>query len=254
MTIFENLFSAISRKLLPTSCIICESFQDLTLCAKCSRQLATSCLLNYECCRQCGIHLHRHELEQKRCQHCLNTPPYFDESYCLDRYDGSLQKALVQFKYQKRLAMAHGLALAWNQSTLRLMDHSGIRYLLPVPLSGEKLCWRGFNQSWELAKRIQCQSSIEKNPHILLRHHDLKQQVGKNWKYRQSNIQNMFHINPRYIKSLKNETVIIFDDVMTSGATLNEIARILKDNGVSKVINWVLLRTMQPARSKAQDV
>jgi predicted amidophosphoribosyltransferase len=49
-----------------------------------------------------------------------------------------------------------------------------------------------------------------------------------------------------HIAAVQNKTVIVFDDVMTSGATLNEIARILKDNGVSRVINWVLLRATRP--------
>ena len=254
MPILENIFTAISQKLLPTSCIICNSYQELALCTECNLQLTTNYLLNYECCKQCGTYLKAHEISQRRCQGCFNLPPHFDESHCLDRYDGPLQKALIQFKYQKRLAMAHGLALAWNQSSLGPMDCSGIRYLLPVPLSSEKLCERGFNQSWELAKQITCPSSVEKNPHILMRHHELEAQAGKNWRHRQSHVRDRFFINPQYAASLKNEMVIVFDDVMTSGATLNEIARILKDNGVSRVINWVLLRTTQAVSSRAQYV
>ena len=56
----------------------------------------------------------------------------------------------------------------------------------------------------------------------------------------------MFYIEETYIERLQNKTIIVFDDVMTSGATLNEIARILKHNGVSRVINWVLLRAARP--------
>lgn len=254
MPIFENIFSAIARKLLPTSCIVCETYQELALCTECNLQITANCLLNYECCKQCGINLKANEVTQKRCETCFSSPPHFDESYCLDRYDGPLQKALIQFKYQKRLAMAQGLGLAWNQSALATIDCSGIRYLLPVPLSVEKLCWRGFNQSWELAKLISCPSSIEKNPHVLMRHHELESQTGKNWGQRRSNVHNRFFINPQYVASLENQVVIVFDDVMTSGATLNEIARILKDNGASRVINWALLRTTQAVTSRAQYV
>uniref|UniRef100_B1XS86 Phosphoribosyltransferase n=1 Tax=Polynucleobacter necessarius subsp. necessarius (strain STIR1) TaxID=452638 RepID=B1XS86_POLNS len=56
----------------------------------------------------------------------------------------------------------------------------------------------------------------------------------------------MFYIGAPDIERLQNRSVIVFDDVMTSGATLNEIARVLKDNGVSRVINWVLLRAARP--------
>ena len=60
---------------------------------------------------------------------------------------------------------------------------------------------------------------------------------------RHDSIQEMFYIDPNYHELLKDKTVIVFDDVMTSGATLNEIARILKEGDVKRVINWVLLRT-----------
>ena len=59
-------------------------------------------------------------------------------------------------------------------------------------------------------------------------------------------IRDRFYIEPKYIEDLRDQTIIVFDDVMTSGATLNEIARVLKDNGVSRVINWVLLRAARP--------
>ena len=119
-------------------------------------------------------------------------------------------------------------------------------YLLPVPLSQEKLCTRGFNQSWELARRIDCGANIQKSPYILMRHHHALPQASENRINRHKAIHEMFYINPKFQTSLRGKTVIIFDDVMTSGATLNEIARILKDNGVYQVINWVLLRTLQP--------
>jgi len=127
------------------------------------------------------------------------------------------------------------------------LNHSQANYLLPVPLSPEKLCARGFNQSWELARRIECDKRIHKNPHILRRHHHAQHQAQRNRVNRQIAIQGMFYINPQYQGYLKSASVIVFDDVMTSGATLNEIARVLKDNGVSRVINWVLLRTLHPS-------
>ena len=81
---------------------------------------------------------------------------------------------------------------------------------------------------------------------MLQRHHYAEHQAGSTLSNRQLAIQGMFYLEERYIKQLTNKTVIVFDDVMTSGATLNEIARILKDNGVSRVINWVVLRAARP--------
>jgi ComF family protein len=186
------------------------------------------------------------ELAEKHCLECESNPPYFDETHCLDRYDGRLRSALHQLKYQGRLACAHGLATAWNQLMADDLKSVRANYLLPVPLSQVKLCTRGFNQSWELARRIRCTNQINKNPHILLRHHHTQHQANENRINRHLAIREMFYINPKYERLLDSATVIVFDDVMTSGATLNEIARVLKDNGVSRVINWALLRALRP--------
>lgn len=242
----ENIFQAICSHLLPSACIVCGVFQRLTLCLDCSIQLESDQLSNYECCQQCGLTLEAGELIEKRCRECIANPPYFDETYCLDRYDGKLQAALHLLKYQRRLACAHGLASAWNQLMSHSLNNLCADYLLPVPLSAEKLCSRGFNQSWELARRIDCDKHIYKNPHILKRHHHTQHQAKENRTNRQIAIQDMFYINPQFQEQLESTTVIVFDDVMTSGATLNEIARVLKDNGASHVINWVLLRTLYP--------
>lgn len=245
----ENFFQAIYSHALPSACIVCGAFQQHIFCTRCATLLATEQLSNYECCRQCGLTLLANEIAEQRCLSCKNNSPYFDQSYCLDRYDGILQPALHQLKYQGRLACAHGLVSAWNQLMTESVQNIQADYLLPVPLSQEKLCVRGFNQSWELARRIYCINPIHKNPHILLRQHHIQAQANENRANRYRAIQNMFTVNPKYKAQLESATIIVFDDVMTSGATLNEIARVLKDNGVSRVINWVLLRTLRPIHS-----
>lgn len=200
-------------------------------------------LCNYECCFQCGIPVTSPEMIGQQCKLCLEDTPYFDETYCLGFYNGKLQNALHQLKYQKRLSYAHGLTCIWNDVMPEHLNALQADYLLPVPLSAEKLWLRGFNQSWELARRIQCKDSIHKMPYILKRRHHEKPQAGSSLSIRQSNIRGAFYLEKDALALLKNKSVIVFDDVMTSGATLDEIARILKDNGVSRVTNWVLLRT-----------
>ncbi|WP_255536968.1 ComF family protein [Polynucleobacter sp. AP-Capit-er-40B-B4] len=177
---------------------------------------------------------------------CQISKPYFDETYCLDRYTGILQTPLHELKYQKRIAYSHALSSAWNALLASQLEKLDSNYLLPVPLSMQKLAQRGFNQSWEIAKRLRCGRDIQKSPYILRRQHYSEHQAGSNLEDRHLSIKGMFYIEAKYIEQIQNKTVIVFDDVMTSGATLNEIARILKDNGVSRVINWVLLRAARP--------
>ena len=203
-------------------------------------------MLNYYCCYQCGIALQTSELTEQRCTVCQKNQPYFDETYCLDRYEGLLQKPLHALKYQKRIAFANAISQTWNSVLGKDLENISADFLLPVPLSTEKLTLRGFNQSWELARRVHCGRHTQKSPYILRRHHRPGHQAGSTLDSRRFAIRDMFYVEHKYIERLKNKTLIVFDDVMTSGATLNEIARVLKDNGVSRVINWVVLRAARP--------
>lgn len=205
-------------------------------------------LCHYECCHQCGIPLTAPELIDQRCNTCLFRAPHFDQTTCLDRYEGSLQNALHQLKYQKRIAYAQGLADIWNAVMSDQLNEIHADYLLPVPLSMEKLSLRGFNQSWEVAKRIRCMRTIQKLPHALRRQHHSAQQAGSSFQSRYSMIREAFYIEKSLLPFLHDKSVIIFDDVMTTGATLDEIARVLKDNGVLRVTNWVLLRTSKSSK------
>jgi ComF family protein len=243
MQFLENLVQTISAQILPTACIACQKFQTQSICNSCLNSLESNCLIHYECCNQCGIPLKRQELNEHRCNHCIKSSPLFDETHCLDRYDGILQNALHQLKYQKRIVFAHGLASTWNYIQFRRIEQCHADYLLPVPISSKKLLTRGFNQSWELARRVYCNNHVQKLPHALKRHHHVNHQAGNTLLARQDAIREMFYIDTQYLEFFKGKTVIVFDDVMTSGATLNEIARILKAIGVLRVINWVILRT-----------
>lgn len=243
MRFLDNLIQSISNSVLPTACIVCQQYQSAGICTQCLQMIYYNCLLQYECCYLCGIPLQSAEIKQQKCNACIAEAPSFDQTICLDRYDGPLQEALHQFKYQKRLAYAHGLSEIWNTVLANEIDDRSIDYLLPVPLSQKKLLARGFNQSWELAKRIECGKHLKKLPHALKRFHHEEHQAAKNYSARQHDIRQMFYIDTKDVKNLEGKSIAVFDDVMTSGATLNEIARTLKMVGVARVSNWVLLRT-----------
>jgi ComF family protein len=243
MGFLEKIFQDLSGQGLPSACIICERYQFNTICKNCLDTFAANALINYECCYRCGIALQADEIAEQKCSSCKANPPYFDASYCLDRYEGVLQNALHQLKYQKRLAYAHGLTTAWNHVIADQLKAIDASFLFPVPLSTQKLIARGFNQSWEIARKIYCGSHLLKTPFVLKRHHHELPQAGEKFLARRLAIQGMFYLDPRFIELLRGKSIVIFDDVMTTGATLNEIARLLKDNGASQVINWVLLRT-----------
>jgi ComF family protein len=258
MSLLENNFQSFCTRFishtLATACIACQAFQEKTLCDACTEIMSNEGLFNYECCSSCGTPLETAELTNNRCHACMVEPPYFDATLCLDRYDGILQNALHALKYHRRVAFAHGLADAWNIFMSQAGINSDASFLLPVPLSTQKLCDRGFNQAWEICRRLQCGPHIQKLPNALKRRHHEQTQAQASRKLRSQAVYEMFYLEKSYLKQLQNSNVIVFDDVITTGATLHEIARILKENGATRVTNWVLLRTPRPTSSRAQHV
>jgi ComF family protein len=232
--------------LLPTACIVCTRHQTEMVCHSCFAFLENHSLFHYPCCIRCGVDLDDRNTKQNQCNVCLLKAPAFDRTYCLDRYDGVLQNAMHQLKYQRRLAIADALAFAWSHMALAHLDTSEAAVLLPVPLSTQKLSRRGFNQSWEIARRIRLPPSIQPIANALRRHHSDANQVQHNRLDRQAALRHAFYIHPAALAKIHNKSIVVFDDVMTTGSTLQEIATLLKDNGARSVVNWVVLRTLRP--------
>jgi len=242
------------QHLLPTACIVCTRHQTKMVCPACFAFLENQSLFHYPCCIRCGVDLDSCNIEQKQCSACLLKAPAFDRTHCLDRYDGVLQNAMHQLKYQRRLAIADAFAFAWSRLALPHLDASEAAVLLPVPLSSQRLIHRGFNQSWEIAKRIRLPSSIELIANALGRHHSDANQVEHNRLDRQTALRHAFYIRPDGLVKIQNKSIVVFDDVMTTGSTLQEIATLLKDNGARSVVNWVVLRTLRPQTRIIQGI
>jgi ComF family protein len=232
--------------LLPTACIVCTRHQTAVVCRSCFAFLENQSLFHYPCCIRCGVDLDDYRAKQDQCNNCLLQAPAFDRTYCLDRYDGVLQHAMHQLKYQRRLAIASAFAFIWNRLEMPHIDTPESAFLLPVPLSEKKLCHRGFNQSWEIARRIQLPPSIQPIANALGRHHSDANQVEHNRVDRQVALRDAFYIHPEALPKIQNKSIVVFDDVMTTGSTLHEIAGLLKDNGARSVENWVVLRALRP--------
>jgi len=234
------------QHLLPTACIVCARHQTEMVCHACFAFLEKQSLFHYPCCICCGVDLDGYNAKQNQCNACLSQAPAFDRTHCLDRYDGVLQNAMHQLKYQRRLAIANAFALAWNRLALPHLNAAEAEVVLPVPLSIQKLNHRGFNQSWEIARRIRLPPSIELIANALGRYHSDVNQVQHNRLDRQTALRHAFYIHPKALAKIRNKSIVVFDDVMTTGSTLQEIATLLKDNGARSVVNWVVLRTLRP--------
>jgi ComF family protein len=121
----------------------------------------------------------------------------------------------------------------------RISD-SSVDRVIPVPLSSARLRGRGYNQAVEIARHI-ARGKLDVD--VCVRHRDAAPQMQLPWDERQRNVRGAF----RCRQPLAGATVAVVDDVMTTGATLDEVARTLKRAGAGRVVNWVVARTLPPS-------
>jgi ComF family protein len=119
-------------------------------------------------------------------------------------------------------------------------------WLLPVPLASQRLRQRGYNQAWELARRVACGLPCTSDARLMLRLKDTPHQLALAPEKRAANVRCAFAVEPRRRHGLRDRSVAVLDDVMTTGATAAEIARTLWQAGASSVQVWVLARTPRP--------
>ena len=223
--------------LLPTSCIGCGKFQASRICQKCINLLKSQ---QKNRCSQCASIC---DETKTTCTNCQNQTSSFDKTICIDCYGGLLTNAVHDYKYKHQVAIAKGLVDTWVEihGSHHLMSNANL--LIPVPMSSQKLYQRGFNQSWELCKWFSKEFKIQTSSSILYRRHLESNQAQATRNERIKRLETVFDINQIDVNLIKNNRIAIVDDVMTTGATLSTIAKLLKDFGAQSVHNWVILRT-----------
>lgn len=153
-------------------------------------------------------------------------------------YHFPIDRLLHAFKYSGNLALVEILA----KPLARLAaDHPKPDLLMSMPLHPGRLKERGFNQSLEIARPISRWLDIPLAADACRRTRDTPPQAGLKWKERRRNVRGAFACD----LDLSGKKIAVLDDVMTTGATLNEISRVLKSRGASEVSAWVVTRTLK---------
>lgn len=182
----------------------------------------------------------------RRCGACLREPPQFDAAWAAADYGFPWDGLITRFKFRQHAELAMALAgLLADSVPARLA--SDAQLLIPMPLSGARLRERGYNQAWELARRLGRQLDIEAQPDLLQRWRDTPHQVGLSRQQRETNLRDALWVDPAQAPRIHGRQVVLIDDVMTTGASAKAAAHALRQAGATQVQVWVVARTPRDA-------
>lgn len=236
--LFARWLPSLTTLALPTQCAVCHGWGGNRVCEPCRTRFAAA----VPRCRRCALRVPQ---GVPVCGACLKQPPPQDTSLAALDYAHPWDQLIARFKFNAALDLAPAFAQcmeqAWRASDL---PHPGC--LLPVPLSAERMKERGYNQSWEIARRLARRLGCRADATLLLRVRNSPHQLAFPIERRAANVENAFAIEPARAAQLRGRTVTLIDDVLTTGATVAEIARLLRHTGAAHVHVWVVARTPAP--------
>ena len=177
------------------------------------------------------------------CLSCLREPPTWRSAACAEDYAFPWNDLIGDFKFRCDVGLATLLADRLAAALRQTPRGTEVDLLLPVPLSTPRLQHRGFNQAWELARRLGDLLRIPAEPHVLQRPVDTHHQAELSLQERSLNLKGAFMVNPQARPAVAGRRVALVDDVMTTGSTFREATRALLLAGAGSVDVWAVART-----------
>jgi ComF family protein len=224
------VLKAIGNLLFGGSCFLCRGEAEGLLCGPCDADLPRLAAGPPRCPR-CALASPGGAV----CGRCLAQPPAFDATHAALAYAFPADALIQSLKFRGELALAPflGSLLAGG------LAGRDVDCLVPVPLSPARLRSRGYNQTLEIARSVAAATGVRLQPELCVRTRDTAVQMDLPLEERERNVRGAFDC-PRLVGV---GTVAVLDDVMTTGATLGEVAATLKRAGAARVVNWVVART-----------
>jgi ComF family protein len=216
----------LTERLFGGTCFLCRGAASRVLCAACDADLPRLSALR---CPRCALESARGEV----CGRCLGERPDYDGTCAALAYEFPGDALVHALKFRGELALA-GLLGGLLAKVTRADE---VDCVVPVPLSAERLQRRGYNHAAEVARRL---ARTKLDLELCVRVRDTPPQMELPFAERQRNVRGAF----RCTRSAAGRRIAVVDDVMTTGATLNEIASVLKAAGAARVVNWVVARTL----------
>jgi ComF family protein len=223
-----NIRSRLERLLPAQPCLLCGAMDHGAWCADCDADLPG---LGATQCPYCAVPTP----DNLPCGRCLKKRPMFDRTVAAFAYDFPVDKLVQSLKFNEQLQLADAFAQ-------QLAAHIGTPAdcIVPMPLHPARLRQRGHNQSQELARHLARRLNLPLLPHACQRVRNTPPQASLGWKERVKNLRRAFACG----EDFSGKHVAMVDDVMTSGASLNELALALRRAGAREVSAWVVARAL----------
>lgn len=224
--------------LFPSRCLLCQKTvlpqsanENIEICVKCLSGLP----YNEVSCRQCALPLMAEIGEDVLCGRCIKKPPAFDYVYSPLRYEDDVIRLVHQLKFSEKITFSRTLGEimfeCWQVAANKKGKEDKLDCLLPVPLHQSRMRQRGFNQSIELSRVMAKKLELPIAYNMASRVRRTTAQTGLDATQRRRNIKGAFD----GVDKLSAKHVLIIDDVMTTGSTVDELSRLLKKKGVERV-------------------
>jgi ComF family protein len=242
----RNPLSSFIDILYPPRCHICGKFLSYReakfplsyICSNCLRDMSP---IRSPICSICGVPFSANRGDNHLCEDCTRKRPYYELARAPYVYSGKLKGAIQRFKYNSETHLGKpfgGLLLHFIQKMFHKMDEY---IIIPVPLHKKKLRERGYNQSLLLAKILSKKLRLKLDYLSFIRIRYTQNQAGLRRIDRRKNVKDAFSVTD--VKAIKAKKILLVDDVFTTGFTLNECAKSLKESGAAEIICVTLART-----------
>ena len=223
------------------NCLLCDepAEAEMPICVACEAEMPWL----GEHCQTCALPLPEAGLT---CDGCLLEPPAYEQVAVPWRYDFPVDSLITRFKHNAKWPFGHLLADVLSQYLQHRFDEDLPRpdALLPVPLAAKRLRQRGFNQAAMLARWLSRQLDLPCEENVVHRIQDTSAQQDLDAKARKRNLRNAFALTTD--AHVKGRHLALVDDVLTTGATAQALARLLMNAGAVRVDVYCLARTPKP--------
>ena len=226
----KRLHRVVLDTLLPPECVKCRApvADPGNLCGDCFYELS---FITEPHCIVCGVPFETEAEQGSTCGSCLAEPPAYDKARAVFVYDEASRPLILKFKHADRTEAAPFLASWMVRAGQEILAHSD--QIFAVPLHRRRLLSRQYNQAALLARQVAQGSGLPFHPAALRRTRDTGSQGGRSRSGRARNVEGAFAVAPDC--AVKDQSCLLIDDVLTTGATASACARALKKAGAREV-------------------